>query len=128
MLFVDFTYSPTGQERIRALWRHYYQNCDGLIFVVDSNDRARVEEAKEELDGILAHPEMQRVPILVYANKQDLPMALSCAELITRLDLNKIGAVHKWHIQATNATSGDGLYEGMDAFVDLVKDFQRNKK
>ena len=44
------------QERIRALWRHYYQNCDGLIFVVDSCDGVRVPEAKEELDGILSHP------------------------------------------------------------------------
>jgi len=117
-----------GQERIRALWRHYYQNCDGLIFVVDSSDTARVEEAKEELNGILSYKEMQGIPILCMANKQDLPNALSCAELISRLDLHKIGATHKWHIQATSAPGGIGLYEGMEAFSELVKEYKRNKR
>lgn len=125
---LEFTvWDVGGQERIRALWRHYYQNCDGLIYVVDSSDTVRVEEAKEELDGILENPEMSRVPILVFANKQDLPHALSCSELISRLDLHKIGATHKWHVQATCATNGDGLYEGMEAFAALVKEFKKNK-
>jgi len=126
---LEFTvWDVGGQERIRALWRHYYQNCDGLIFVVDSNDGARIEEAKDELYGILSHPEMREVPVLCFANKQDLPCALSCAELVTRLDLHKIGATHKWHIQATVASSGDGLYEGLEAFTTLVKDYKKNRR
>ncbi|NPA71689.1 MAG: GTP-binding protein [Gammaproteobacteria bacterium] len=62
-----------GQEKIRRLWKHYYQNCDGLIFVVDSSDRERLAEAKNELFGLLQSDAMKGVPFVVLANKQDLP-------------------------------------------------------
>merc|ERR1712193_121136 len=42
-----------GQDKIRPLWRHYFQNTQGLIFVVDSNDRERITEAQEELQRML---------------------------------------------------------------------------
>jgi len=42
-----------GQDKIRPLWRHYFQNTQGLIFVVDSNDRERITEAQEELQKMV---------------------------------------------------------------------------
>ena len=48
-----------GQDKIRVLWKHYYQNTDGLIFVVDSNDRDRIEDAAEELKKMLAEEELK---------------------------------------------------------------------
>ena len=42
-----------GQDKIRVLWKHYYQNTDGLIFVVDSNDYDRMDDAKETLKKYL---------------------------------------------------------------------------
>merc|ERR1711993_56837 len=48
-----------GQDKIRRLWRHYYQGTQGLIFVVDSNDRDRVEDAKEELVKMVNEDEMK---------------------------------------------------------------------
>lgn len=62
-----------GQEKIRPLWRHYYAGTQGLIFVVDSVDRDRIEEARQELHRIANDREMQNAIILVFANKQDLP-------------------------------------------------------
>ena len=59
-----------GQDKIRPLWRHYYQNTQGLIFVVDSNDRERVEDAREELHRMLNEPELSNAVLLVFANKQ----------------------------------------------------------
>ena len=71
---ISFTvWDVGGQEKIRRLWQHYYQNSDGLIFVVDSCDRERVEEAREELFGVMDSDEMRGVPFVVLANKQDLP-------------------------------------------------------
>merc|ERR1711957_860171 len=93
-----------GQDKIRLLWRHYYQNTQGLIFVVDSNDRDRINENKEEL---------QDAALLVFANKQDLPGAMPCAEISTALGLNEIRG-RTWFIQSTCAVRGDGLYEGLD--------------
>merc|ERR1719203_2441127 len=69
-----------GQDKIRPLWRYYYQGTQGLIFVVDSNDRDRVEDARKELNKILDEEEMRDAELLVFANKQDLPNAMPAAE------------------------------------------------
>merc|ERR1719232_265998 len=62
-----------GQDKIRLLWRHYYTNTQGLIYVVDSNDRDRIDENREELHKMLAEEELRDAVLLVFANKQDLP-------------------------------------------------------
>ena len=62
-----------GQDKIRPLWRHYYTGTQGLVFVVDSQDRERIDEAKQELQRILSDREMKECLLLVFANKQDLP-------------------------------------------------------
>jgi len=62
-----------GQDKIRPLWRHYYTGSEGLIFVVDSADRDRIDEAWQELHRIIGDREMRNALLLVFANKQDLP-------------------------------------------------------
>jgi len=102
-----------GQDKIRPLWRHYFQNTEGLIFVVDSNDRERISEAQDELMKMLNEDELRDAVLLVFANKQDLPNAMNAAELTEKLGLNSLRG-RKWYIQATCATQGQGLYEGLD--------------
>ena len=102
-----------GQDKIRPLWRHYYQNTQGLIFVVDSNDRDRIEDSKEELNKMLIEDEMRDAVLLVFANKQDLPNAMPAAEVTEKLGLNSMRN-RQWFIQSACATTGDGLYEGLD--------------
>ena len=65
-----------GQDKIRPLWRHYFQNTQGIIFVVDSNDRDRIVEAREELQRMLNEDELRDAILLVFANKQDLPVRI----------------------------------------------------
>lgn len=114
-----------GQERIRALWRHYFQNTEGLIFVVDSSDRERISEAREELFGILESDEMRGVPVVVLANKQDLPNALSPSQMIDQLNMHKLTG-RKWYVQASCASTGDGIYEGMHQLASMVKEFKKD--
>eukprot|EP01089_Gocevia_fonbrunei_P017627 TRINITY_DN5768_c0_g1_i1.p1 TRINITY_DN5768_c0_g1~~TRINITY_DN5768_c0_g1_i1.p1 ORF type:complete len:178 (+),score=45.69 TRINITY_DN5768_c0_g1_i1:117-650(+) len=102
-----------GQDKIRPLWRHYYQNTQAVIFVVDSNDRERIGEGSEELQKMLREDELREATVLVLANKQDLPNAMSVAEVTDKLGLHSMRN-RKWYIQACCATSGDGLYEGLD--------------
>lgn len=102
-----------GQDKIRPLWRHYFQNTQGLIFVVDSNDRERISEAQDELQKMLNEDELRDAVLLLFANKQDLPNAMSAAELTEKLGLNQLRN-RRWYIQATCATQGEGLYEGLD--------------
>ncbi|KAF7775938.1 hypothetical protein Agabi119p4_4331 [Agaricus bisporus var. burnettii] len=111
---ISFTvWDVGGQDKIRPLWRHYFQNTQGLIFVVDSNDRERVSEAREELQRMLNEDELRDAVLLVYANKQDLPNAMNAAEITDKLGLHGLRQ-RTWYIQATCATSGDGLYEGLE--------------
>ena len=58
-----------GQDKIRLLWRHYYQNTQGLIYVVDSADKERIDLAKEELTRMLGEEELRDAVLLVFANK-----------------------------------------------------------
>merc|ERR1712046_567131 len=68
---INFTvWDIGGQDKIRKLWRYYYQNTQGLIFVVDSNDRDRIEDARAELANMLGEEEMRNAALLVFANKQ----------------------------------------------------------
>lgn len=113
--------------QIRPLWRHYFQNTHGVIFVVDSNDRERLDDsdnygnsAKDELHRLLSEDNLQRAALLVYANKQDLPNAISVAEISERLGLPQLRN-REWHIQGTSAPSGDGLYEGLDWLAAAMK-------
>jgi len=111
---ISFTvWDVGGQDKIRPLWRHYYQNTQGIIYVVDSNDRDRVQEARDELQRMLNEDELRDALLLVFANKQDLPNAMSAAEITEKLGLQSIRQ-RDWYIQATCATSGDGLYEGLE--------------
>ncbi|XP_015692748.1 ADP-ribosylation factor 2 isoform X1 [Oryza brachyantha] len=111
---ISFTvWDVGGQDKIRPLWRHYFQNTQGLIFVVDSNDRERVVEARDELHRMLNEDELRDAVLLVFANKQDLPNAMNAAEITDKLGLHSLRQRH-WYIQSTCATSGEGLYEGLD--------------
>ncbi|URE49432.1 ARF [Musa troglodytarum] len=169
---ISFTvWDVGGQDKIRPLWRHYFQNTQGLIFVVDSNDRDRIIEARDELHRMLnevnssvgcqrksykqlkmivkgdmrgsrkdvvaiggesgfrikggndiritdfllvcVQDELRDAVLLVFANKQDLPNAMNAAEITDKLGLHSLRQRH-WYIQSTCATSGEGLYEGLD--------------
>ncbi|XP_056590492.1 ADP-ribosylation factor 4-like [Triplophysa dalaica] len=117
---ISFTvWDVGGQDTIRRLWKHYYQNTKGLIFVVDSSDHDRIETAAAELHKILQEDEMRDAVVLVLANKQDLPKAMPVHELTDRLSLHALKN-RQWYIQQTCAVSGSGLYEGLDWLSDQL--------
>ncbi|XP_063281508.1 ADP-ribosylation factor 1-like 2 [Pelobates fuscus] len=124
---VSFTvWDVGGQEKIRALWKHYFVNTDGLVFVVDSADWERFPEAKSELEAIFENHEMRGVPFLVMANKQDLPGARRPTDVAEALGLMKMQG-HKWHVQGCCAATGDGLVEGLEILTNMVKEFQKSR-
>ncbi len=90
-------------------WRNYYDNTDALVYVVDSADQARLDECQKELGSLLKEPKLQGVPLLVFANKQDLLSAMESSEIADALSLNDDRA---FQIQACSAKTGDGLNEG----------------
>nr|XP_035963823.1 ADP-ribosylation factor 4-like [Halichoerus grypus] len=102
-----------GQDKIRPLWRHSFQNTQGLIFVVDSNDRERIREGGEELQKMLQEDQLRDAVLLLFANKQDLPNAMAISEITDKLGLQCLRN-RTWYVQAPCATQGTGLSEGLD--------------
>mmetsp|Transcript_46602 Transcript_46602/g.84216 ORF Transcript_46602/g.84216 Transcript_46602/m.84216 type:complete len:190 (-) Transcript_46602:16-585(-) len=117
-----------GQEKMRPLWKHYYRNTGGLIFVVDSNDVDRIEAAREELDMMLNEEELRDVALLVFANKKDLPNAVPTAELAERLGLADMASSRKWFIQSACATKNDGIFQGLDWLSHVLAGTTRERK
>jgi len=105
-----------GQKSIRPYWSNYFDACDALVFVIDSSDRRRLEECTAELNELLAEDKLGGVPLLIYANKQDLMQAQSAQEISDLLQLQNIRD-RAWTIQACSAVSEDGLMEGMEWVV-----------
>lgn len=58
--------------------------------MVDSNDRERIPEAREELQRMLNEDELRDALLLVFANKQDLPNAMNAAEITDKLGLHSL--------------------------------------
>ncbi|KAG8923072.1 hypothetical protein FRC00_006668, partial [Tulasnella sp. 408] len=108
-----------GQRMLRPYWRNYFEQTDALVWVVDSSDRLRMGDCKEELHTLLQEDRLAGASLLVYANKQDLEGAMSAAEIRDALDLNAL-TTHHWKILSCSAVLGTNLVEGLDWVVDEV--------
>ena len=149
-----------GGDRIRPLYRHYYPNTQCLGWWIDCTDRDRLEESVGWLWETLLGPHgtggtpqglMEVEPdvkLVVFANKQDVPNAMTAEEIIQRL-IQPTPALHvaphwphedgvipatvglevllgplggRWHVQPSSASSGNGLEEALEWFVQTVKE------
>ncbi|CAB3401504.1 unnamed protein product [Caenorhabditis bovis] len=102
-----------GQEKLRQSWSSYYNNTNVVIVVIDSADVIRLAEIKSLLFKMLEHEDLAKAHILVLANKQDLPSALTAGEISNQLGLTTIKN-RRWQIQACSAIKGQGLTEALD--------------
>lgn len=117
---VRFTvFDMSGAGAYRSLWESFYADVAAVIFVADASDALRMAVARDELEACLAHPDMRaprpggnRAPVLVYANKMDLPSALEASEVSALLGLTRL-ADRAWHIQPSSALTGEGVEEGL---------------
>ncbi|XP_010884624.2 ADP-ribosylation factor-like protein 11 [Esox lucius] len=109
-----------GQSKMRANWKYYLEGCKALVFVVDSSDRARIREAHKVLKVILSDNNMKGVPLMVLANKKDLPNTMTIREVCNQLDLPNYK--HRaWEIQACSGLKGLGLKQAFLSVAKLVK-------
>ncbi|KRT85424.1 ADP ribosylation factor, partial [Oryctes borbonicus] len=102
-----------GQKSLRSYWRNYFECTDGLIWVVDSADKRRLEDCRAELHVLLQEERLAGATLLVFANKRDLPGACNIEELKDILDLDSI-KTHHWHIIWCSAVTGENLLQGVD--------------
>ncbi|GAA5874890.1 hypothetical protein JCM3774_006560 [Rhodotorula dairenensis] len=92
-----------GQTSLRPYWRNYFEQTDAVVWVVDSSDRARMDDCKRELHGLLQEERLMGASLLVFANKQDIRGAMSSDEISQALDLATLSSSHRWTIQPCSA-------------------------
>ncbi|XP_052057846.1 uncharacterized protein LOC127698419 [Mytilus californianus] len=107
-------------EDMIPLWVHYFNNTAGIMYVVDSNDGDRLNEAKDILHRILNFDILKEVPLVVIANKQDLPNAISPSEIANVLNLHEVRD-RRWFINGASGTTGNGLNDSMRAMAEAIR-------
>lgn len=123
---VSFTlWDVGGQGSLRASWPDYLEDTNTLVFVLDSTDTARLPEAAAALEEALSHPSMAGVPVLLLANKQEVPGALAPAELGERLRQGRL-AGHRWVLQGCSAHTGQGLQEALAVLGELLRGLEQS--
>lgn len=113
-----------GQSKIRSLWKHYYQNTDAVIFVVDSTDEDRFDEAAEHLHAAMRDDNLRNAPFLIFSNKMDLPNSHSVSKVAEALKLSSYK--NKWFIQGCSVLKNEGIIEGMEYLVAEVNKSIKN--
>ncbi|XP_020784365.1 ADP-ribosylation factor-like protein 14 [Boleophthalmus pectinirostris] len=117
-----------GQRKMRPYWKHFYPDAAGVLFVVDSSDQKRLEEARKELHRALRYESLRGIPLVVLANKQELAGAQSAGALCEKLELRGVCEGRAWFIQPCSAATGMGLQEGFRKMVYLMKTPLRQTK
>ncbi len=106
-------YDMSGQGRYRNLWGNFFNEVEGIIYVVDTTDQLRLCVAREELKTVMESPSLVKVPVLVLGNKTDIPGATPVASVTDTLDLPQLLSGTAWNVIGTSGTSGDGVEEGL---------------
>ncbi|UJR19514.1 hypothetical protein I4U23_022644 [Adineta vaga] len=115
-------WSIGGRSGYRPILTTYYRRMLAFIFVVDSNDHGRIDEAREKLHEIVNNEALEGRTILIFANKQDLPNAMTTDQLQDKLHLKKINKNIKWHLQPTSAIQNQGLHQGFEWLMNSIQD------
>lgn len=97
-----------GQTKIRSMWEKYYDEADAVIYVVDSADSGRLDEAKYAYSAAIDHDLLTKVPVITLANKQDVPGSLPASDLVINFSPRTY---------AVSALTGDGVEAAIEAVL-----------
>ncbi|KAK2956249.1 putative ADP-ribosylation factor [Blattamonas nauphoetae] len=109
-----------GQSYIRPYWRNYFEETEGIVWVVDSTDHFRIQEGISELEKVLKTEKLAGASLLVFANKQDIRGAMTPEEIANSMKLTEIVQNRHWKIQASSAITGEGVLPGFRWIVQDV--------
>ncbi|NXO21994.1 ARL14 protein, partial [Cisticola juncidis] len=127
----DFTltiWDVGGQKKMRELWSNFLGDTDGLLYVVDSSDKQRLDESRREFELILKNDSIKNVPVVVLANKQDVPGALNAEEITRKFKMKKFCSDRNWYVQPCCAISGEGLAEALQRVGTFARQYSKSKE
>lgn len=108
-----------GKHKNSFKWFKMLKKCKAIIYVIDSTDTRLLDFAREKLFQHLENEAAKKLPLLIYANKQDLPHPMTTDEIIEKFQLDTIKN-QVWHVQESSFTTGDGIYEGIDWIIEHI--------
>eukprot|EP00026_Physarum_polycephalum_P007420 Phypoly_transcript_07480.p1 GENE.Phypoly_transcript_07480~~Phypoly_transcript_07480.p1 ORF type:complete len:197 (-),score=31.33 Phypoly_transcript_07480:774-1364(-) len=110
-----------GQSELRSIWDKYFRETHGLVFVVDSADPDRFNEAKNELEILVRTSELRGVPFLFFVNKQDIENASTPRQMEEVFNMKQIQSTRPTHVQPLTAINGEGVRDGVMWLVETLK-------
>lgn len=110
-----------GQRKMRENWKSFHQDAAAVVFVVDSSDTERMDEALTELENTLRSELLRGRPLILLANKQDVNGALTVTEITDRFDLGKVCSSRDWLVQPCSASTGFGVEEAFKKVAQMAK-------
>ncbi|XP_021014837.1 ADP-ribosylation factor-like protein 14 [Mus caroli] len=118
-----------GQEKMRTVWDCYCENAHGLMYVVDcSEGKKRLEDSRKEFKHILKNEHIKNTPVVILANKQDLPGALSAEDITRMFKVKKLCSNRNWYVQPCCAVTGEGLDDGFRKLTEFLKSHRRTRE
>jgi len=113
-----------GQVGLRAIWEKYYEEAHAIMYVIDASTASSFEDAKSALEKVIRHEHLRGAPLLIVANKQDLPGVINDEELAKFLNLKELDE-RPYMFQAVSAYDGRGIKSGIDWLVEQMEKCKR---
>lgn len=111
-----------GQEELQSLWDKYYAESHGIIYIVDSSDKERLDESKTAFDKMIVSENLTNVPMMLLANKQDLPECVTVGEVKALFNNSRdLMGNRDRRVNGVSALKGDGIQEGIEWITDCIK-------
>ncbi|CAD6203898.1 unnamed protein product [Miscanthus lutarioriparius] len=114
-----------GQIGLRTIWEKYYEEAHAIMYVIDAATASSFEDSKSALEKVIRHEHLRGAPILIIANKQDLPGAIDDEELAKFL--HKELDERPYTFQAVCAYDGRGIKSGIDWLVEQMEKSKRTE-
>ncbi|KAJ0099994.1 hypothetical protein Patl1_20100 [Pistacia atlantica] len=114
------------QPGLRPIWEKYYEEAHAVVYVIDAACTSRFEDSKSALEKVLRHEDLQGAPLLILANKQDLPDAVSAEELARYLDLKKLDE-RVYMFEAVSGYDGMGIKESLEWLIEVMERSKRTE-
>ncbi|CAL4914734.1 unnamed protein product [Urochloa decumbens] len=115
-----------GQVGLRTIWEKYYDEAHAIIYVIDAATASSFEDAKSALEKVIRHEHLTGAPLLIVANKQDLPGVVNDEELAKFFNLKELDE-RPCMFQAVSAYDGRGIKSGIDWLVEQMEKSKRTE-
>jgi len=110
-----------GEKSLRPIWNKYIEDANALIYCVDASNPDKLEDAKETFDSLMSRRELELLPVLIVANKQDSEGAEDVNFIKNYFGIRDVQERgNECHVITCSAITGEGIKQGIDWLVNTL--------